>query len=121
MQLQEKAQRAERVSLQLVVKVIAGGQAYRAEMVNLSLTGAFLEASFPLGSRLQVYLPIPGGDPMILTAKVIREGWSQKFLDRPRVDNLAVRALGIGVQFGDMEDPDAQRLQDFLDLVLDRS
>ena len=121
MKLRELPTRAERVSLQLVVKVVVGGEAYRAEMVNLSLTGAFLEASFPLRTSLQVHLPLPGGDPLVLAARVVREGWCQKFLERARVDNLAVRALGIVIVFADMDDPDAQRLQDFLDLVLDRS
>jgi len=121
MHLREMSTRAERVPLQLVVKVVVGGEAYRAEMVNLSLTGGFLEASFPVGTVMQLHLPLPGGEPMVIAARVRREGWCQKFLDRPKVDNLAIRAFGIGISFDDLDDPDAQRLQDFLDLVLDRS
>jgi hypothetical protein len=121
MLLRELPQRAERVAVRLTVKVVVGGNAYRADLINLSLTGAFLEASFPVRTALELYLPLPGGEPMRLNARVVRQGWSQKFVDRPKVDNLAVRALGVGVAFEDVDDPDAQRLQDFLDLVVDRS
>ncbi len=121
MQLRELPNRAERVSVQLAVKVVVDGHAYRAEMVNVSLTGAFLEASFPIGTPLEVHIPLPGGEPMQLTASVVREGWCQKFLEDRKVDNLAVRALGVGVCFDELDDENAQRLQDYLELVLDRS
>ena len=121
MQLHELPQRAERVSVHLTVKVVVGESAYRAELINLSLSGAFLEASFPVGTGLELHLPLPGGEPMRLRAKVVRQGWSQKFIDQSKVDNLAIRALGVGVAFEEVEDPDAQRLQDYMDLVIDRS
>lgn len=120
MLLREPPSRAERVPVQLKVKVVHDGRAYRAEVLNLSLTGAFLEARFPPRALLVLHLPLPGGAPMRLAGRVVREGWAQKFLEDPTVDNLAVRAQGVGVAFDDLEDDDAQRLQDYLDLVLDR-
>jgi len=121
MQLRELPHRAERVPVQLPVQVLADGEPWSAELVNLSLTGGFLEASFPVGSRLEIRLALPGGEPRALQGEVGREGWCPKFVERPTVDNLAVRALGVGVAFDDLEDLDAQRLQDYLDLVTDRS
>ena len=121
MQLRELPHRAERVPVQMTVEVVVDGEAYEAELVNLSLSGGFLEASFPVGSPLELHLALPGGDPLSLAARVVREGWCPKFVEQPGVDNLAVRALGIGVAFDDLEDLDAQRLQDYLDLVVDHS
>ncbi|MGC4113489.1 MAG: PilZ domain-containing protein [Myxococcales bacterium] len=121
MQLRELPNRAERVPVQLTVHVVVDGETYSAELVNLSLTGSFLEASFPVGSRLEIQVGLPGGDPLTLAGQVVREGWCPKFVDHPKVDNLAVRALGVGVRFDDLEDEDAMRLQDYLDLIMDRS
>ncbi|HEY3449839.1 MAG TPA: PilZ domain-containing protein [Myxococcales bacterium] len=121
MQLRELPSRAERVPVQLTVQVVAGGETYSAELVNLSLSGGFLEASFPVGSKLKIRIAMPAGEPISLASKVVREGWCPKFVDHASVDNLAVRALGVGVAFDDLEDLDAQRLQDYLDLIMDRS
>lgn len=121
MQLRELPSRAERVPVQLTVQVLADGETYSAELVNLSLSGGFLEASFPVGSRVKIRLGLPNGDTLSLPGQVVREGWCPKFVENPKVDNLAVRSLGIGILFDDLEDGDAQRLQDYLDLVTDRS
>ncbi|MBI5549185.1 MAG: PilZ domain-containing protein [Deltaproteobacteria bacterium] len=121
MQLRETVQRAERFPVQMTVKVVAGSNAYRAELVSLSLSGAFIEAGFPIGTQLRLYLPLPGGEALSVSARVVREGWCQKLVDKPRIDNLAIRALGVGVAFEGLDEPDERRLRDFLELVNDRS
>lgn len=114
--------RAERVPVQLVVKAILGGQPYRADLINLSLTGGFLEVAsdLPPGTRMQLHLPLPGGEPMVVSATVARAGTCTKVVEHPGVDNLVVSAQGVGVVFDELDDPDAQRLQDYIDLVIDR-
>ncbi len=114
--------RAERVPVQLVVKAVLGGQPYRADLINLSLTGGFLEidSQLPAGTRMDLHLPLPGGEPLVVRAAVARYGTCTKRVNHPEVDNLVIAAQGIGVVFDELDDCDAQRLQDYLDLVIDR-
>ncbi|MGI5865782.1 MAG: PilZ domain-containing protein [Myxococcales bacterium] len=114
--------RAERVPVQLVVKAVLGGQPYRADLINLSLTGGFLEldSQLPPGTRMDLHLPLPGGEPLIVRATVSRYGTCTKHVNHREVDNLVVAAEGVGLVFDELEDADAQRLQDYLDLVIDR-
>jgi hypothetical protein len=110
------------VPVHLVVKVVLGGKAYRSDLISLSLTGCFLEleAPLPTGTHLQLHLPLPGGEPMIVGATVTRLGACCKPVGDCGVDNLVVSVEGVGLTFDELEDADAERLQDYIDLVVDR-
>ena len=76
----ELRERAERVAVDLKVRVIAGGLARWAPLVSLSESGGFLEASLPVGQPLEVHLPLPGGAPLRLRASAVivgNVGWLQ--------------------------------------------
>jgi hypothetical protein len=110
--------RAERVPVQLEGELFLDGQAYRAHVIDLSLTGAFIEGShLPVGLRFELHLPLPGGEPMVLRGRVARQGTCVKHIGSAGLDVLALRVAGVGLAFDDLEDLDALRLQDFLDLV----
>lgn len=113
--------RSARIPVTLPAKVVTGDCAYRAGVVNLSATGAFMQASFPVGALLEIQLPLPGGQPLHLAARVVRKGSAARFVDHPSVGYLAVRAHGVGIAFQAMAPADTQRLSGYLDLIHDRS
>ena len=121
MQIRESS-RAERVSVQLVVELRVDAEVREVDLVNLSLNGAFVEYPWGLlaeGSRVEISLPMPDGPPMRIASTVRRAGICQKQVLHPGLD-LVVRTTGVGLEFDELSDPDAQRLQDFLDLAAER-
>ncbi|HNR32118.1 MAG TPA: PilZ domain-containing protein [Candidatus Hydrogenedentes bacterium] len=95
--------RAWRVPLDLraPVRRVAAGKAADMRVVNISTEGALLEpeAALELHEVLDIYLALPGQDPHLVRARVVREEASPK--RRPR-------SLRFGVLFADLA-PDARR------------
>jgi len=116
--------RAMRVPVSLRARLDAGAETLDVDIVSLSVSGAFVEMMRPdrlsKGQPVTVEIPLPGGDPMRVPASVVRLGWCAKQLRSAVVDELVIRIEGVGLEFEELPDEEAERLQDFLDLIQDR-
>ncbi|MFL5319575.1 MAG: PilZ domain-containing protein [Myxococcaceae bacterium] len=114
--------RPVRYRCELDARVEWEGQRHPARILDLSRTGAFIETQLDLqvGDRARVGLALPGGDPVFLDVVVVRLGKTLRDMRHPRVHNLTVRAIGVGVQFVEVPDEDATRLDGFLELLDER-
>jgi len=113
--------RAERIPVHLSAELVHQDGTLQADLVDLSLTGAFVELASPFadGTRLRLRLPLPGPEPLVAEATVVRTGTCARFIAHPRVENLMVSVSGNGLLFDELEDGQAERLQEYLDSVVD--
>lgn len=112
-------ERAPRVPLHLRVTLDVAGRRFEAKLVDLSVTGGFVELDepLPLGTELVIALPLPGGEPLETTATVVRVGTNPKFVTSRELDHLVVSVNGVGLNFARLPDDEGRRLADYLDLV----
>ncbi len=112
-------ERAPRVPLHLRVKLKVGGKTVDAKLIDLSVTGGFVELAdaLPLGTPLEIALPLPGGEPLAAEATVVRVGTNPKFVTSRELDHLVVSAIGVGINFARLPEDEGRRLADYLELI----
>lgn len=94
------------------------GAAEAVHIVDLALGGAFCETDHraPAGSAAQLTIDLPD-EPLIVEAVVTRSGTALRVEQSPELDELVVRAPGIGLRFLSLRPDARRRLQRHLDSI----
>ena len=101
---------------------VPGTSAVQVKLLDLSEKGAFIATldDVPYDSRGRLELALPGGEPFWVPVRVVRLGASQLEVRHPRVDNLTVSRLGVGLRFESFPASEIDRLRGFLELLDER-
>lgn len=112
-------ERAVRVPLHMKVTLTVGERRIDARLIDLSVTGGFVELSspLPLGTELEITMPLPGGPPLRASATVMRVGTNPKFVPSTELDHLVIVVAGVGLNFAGLPEDELQRVADYLELV----
>lgn len=107
------------------VELDTGEAPVRARVLELSVTGAFLEEVPGLddvqdGEGAVIGIPLPGGEPWVSHIKFLRAGSGRVDVRTPRAEHVSVLVRGYGVEFDQVEDDERLRLRDFLELLDNR-
>jgi hypothetical protein len=115
--------RAIRYRCELIAKLLLdSGAKPTARVLEISASGAFLETDLKLtpGQKLHLSLPLPDGDPWLVTCTVVRAGRKPRELQHARVENVTVSRSGFAVSFDAVSDEIAPRLKSYLDRLDER-
>lgn len=95
-----------------------GGRTDAVHVVDLAVSGAFCETDrrAPAGAVARLTLDLPDG-PLTLDAVVTRSGTALRGALHPELDQLVLRAPGMGLRFVSVRSDARQRLEQFLDAV----
>lgn len=112
-------ERAVRVPLHMKVTLTVGERRIDARLIDLSVTGGFVELSSPLpiGTELEITMPLPGGPPLSVPATVVRIGTNPKFVASSELDHLVIAVSGVGLHFTGLPEDERRRMTDYLDLI----
>lgn len=118
MKLRERP-RSERVRVRVPAEICLQDRAYSGELVDLSLTGAFIETDAVLvpGLRAELRIRIPGGEPLRVGVSVVRHGTGARHVPHPSLDHLSVRVAGLALRFEDLNGPTAGHLPTIIALI----
>src|SRR5687767_9097408 len=112
--------RATRYRCDLQARLEFGAHALDVRILDLSETGAFIatEEDIQVDDRGRLGIPLPGGgDPVWADVTVVRLGKSQLEIRHPRVDNVTVTRLGVGLRFESVPEDEIERLRGFLEIL----
>jgi hypothetical protein len=105
--------------VRIPVELSLQDRAYPGELVDLSLTGAFVEthAALAPGLRAELRVRIPGGEPLRVGVRVVRHGAGARHVPHPSFDHLSVRVVGLALSFEDLNEPTAGHLRALIALI----
>lgn len=107
-----------RQRVELTAGLQVGGRTEAVHVVDLAVRGAFVETDrrAPAGSVARLTLDFPDG-PLTVDAVVTRSGTALRSALHPELDQLVVRAPGIGLRFVSLRSDARARLESFLTAV----